>query len=406
MNIIWLQLTSLVYIVFLNIVYFSKNRLSTLENNIYKRLLVLNVIGLLIELCCFYSVAHMDAVPVFNTIVTRLLLVYYFGFIMLYTYYVFIVAHNSDINNKKKLNNFLEKVRNICWLAFALNSLIMCSLPLKYYSDGNIVYSYGKAVNYLAISLMIVIGIWLIVLFKHFKNIKVKKYIPIVSFIVLAGIAGAVQVFYPQILLTTPFETFILFLMYFTIENPDMRMVSELIDNRKIIERASEEKSIFLFKMSQGLKEPVNNISKQIDLFDKDKVNMDEVEQIIERIDANNKKIYYLINDVIGIDTFESNNINVSKNTYNIYSLLENVKARCKPLLHKSVDYKFEVVENIPREMYGDGIRLKQLLTSLLTNSLNNTTKGFVLFDVNSFTGNDICRLVIAIKDSGTNINN
>ncbi len=405
MNIIWLQLASLVYIVFLNIIYFSKNRLSTLENNVYKKLLVLNVLGLLIELCCFYSVSHMDTMPFFNAFVTRLLLVYYFGFIMLYTYYVFIVAHNTDDADKKKLTSFLAKVRNICFIVFAINSIIMSFLPLEYYKGENYVYSYGTAVNYLVVSLAVVIGVWLIVLFKHFKNIKVKKYLPIITFIVLAGIGGVVQSIYPQLLLTTPIETFIIFLMFFTIENPDMKMINELLENRKIIERANEEKSVFLFKASQGLKEPVNNIDKQIELFNQVKENTSEdVGNIIENIDANNKKIRYLINEVIGINSFDINNIKKSKNTYNIYSLLENIKARGNALVKNGVDYKFEVVENIPKELYGDGIRLKQVLISILTNCLNTTKQGFVLVDVNSFTRYDICRLVISIKYSDENI--
>ncbi len=405
MNIIWLQITSLIYIVFLNIVYFSKNRLSTLENNIYKRLLVLNVLGLIIELCCFYSVAHMDTVPIFNMIVTKLLLVYYFGFIILYTYYVFIVAHNSDEQNSKKLNLFLNKVKTICYLVFIINSLVICSLPLYYHSDPKYVYSYGPAVKYLVVSLVLVISVWLIELFKYYKNIKVKKYLPIIIFIVLAGIAGVIQSMYPHMLLTTPIETFIIFLMYFTIENPDMRMVDELLDNRKIIERASEEKSVFFFKMSQGLKEPVNNIDKEINLYKEKNFNNSEALEIIDNISQNNKKIGYLINEVIGIDSFNTNNINKAQSTYNIYSLLESIKTKYKNANKEGVNYKFEVAQNIPREMYGDGIKLKQILSCLLAKSLENTNKGFVLFDVNSFTRHDICRLVISIKDSGTKIN-
>ncbi len=404
MNIILLQLTSLVYIVFLNVIYFSKNRLSTLENNIYKRLLVLNVFGLIIELCCFYSVANMDIVPVFNAIVTKLLLVYYFGFIMIYTYYVFIVAKNNEIEDQKKFTAFLEKVKNICWIVFIINSIIICSLKLNYYNDGNFVYSYGDAVNYLSLSLIVVMSIWLIVIFKNFKNVKRKKYLPIVVFIILAGIAGIIQKTYPQVLLTTPVETFVLFLMYFTIENPDMRMVDELIDNRKIIERASEEKAIFLFKMSQGLKEPVNNIDKEIELYKEKHFNKEEVNEIIENIDKNNKKIGYLIDEITGIDSFNTNNIIKLQKTYNIYSLLENIKTKYKNANHKDVDYKFDVMQNMPKEMYGDSIKLKQILSSLLSLSLKNTHTGFVLFDVNSFTRYDICRLVISIKDSGTKI--
>ena len=55
----------------------------------------------------------------------------------------------------------------------------------------------------------------------------------------------------------------------------------------------------------------------------------------------------------------------------------------------------------MPKELYGDSIKLKQVLMSVLINAIKNTKEGFVEVDVNSFTKYDVCRIVITIEDSG-----
>ena len=92
MSLILLHITSFVYIILLAIFYFRKTRLSDVENKIYKNLLLSNILGLLIEFCCFYGVANIEKMEFFTLVVTRLLLLYYLFFISLYTVYVFVLC--------------------------------------------------------------------------------------------------------------------------------------------------------------------------------------------------------------------------------------------------------------------------------------------------------------------------
>ena len=215
MSLILLQITSLIYIVLLNIFYFSRSRVSNIENEIYKYLLLLNVLGLTIELCCFYSVSHMDIIPaILNAIITKSLLVYYLLFISIYTIYVFAISYKSDNEDKRQLQKYYQKIKKYCLICFVICSIIVSSLPMNYHSDGRYVYSYGPATDCLAIMLVITMTIWIIVLIRKYKNIKINKYAPIILFIILAGIAGVIQKMYPQILLTTPIETLVIFRLF------------------------------------------------------------------------------------------------------------------------------------------------------------------------------------------------
>ena len=207
MSLILLQITSLIYIVLLSFFYFKKSRLSDVENKIYKNLLISNIVGLVIELCCFYTVANMDSMRFLAIIFTKGLLIYYLFFISIYTTYVFVISYKQEKKTVVKINEFYQKTLNICLIVFGLLTLVISFLPMEYYYDGKYVYSYGQAVEFLQVIFVFVMSIWIYVIAKKYKNIKLQKYLPIIIFVVLAGIGGLIQKIYPYILLTTPIET-------------------------------------------------------------------------------------------------------------------------------------------------------------------------------------------------------
>ena len=159
MSLILLHITSFVYIVLLAIFYFKKARLSDVENKIYKNLLISNIVGLLIEFCCFYGVANIEKMEFFTLVVTRLLLIYYLFFISLYTVYVFVICYKKEKKTVVEINQFYKKVLKISLVIFAILSLDIAFLPMSYYNDGIYVYSYGTAVNFLQIVFVFVMGL-------------------------------------------------------------------------------------------------------------------------------------------------------------------------------------------------------------------------------------------------------
>jgi len=89
MNMIWLQISSFAFLIILLFVYLLKERINSPENKIFKSIMIVNVIGIVIEICCFISVSNIDKIPTINCIVTKLLLIYYLTYILLYfVYYI------------------------------------------------------------------------------------------------------------------------------------------------------------------------------------------------------------------------------------------------------------------------------------------------------------------------------
>jgi len=403
-SLILLHITSFIYIVFLAFFYFKKTRIADPENKIYKYLLFSNILGLLIEFGCFYAVAHMEEMKFFTFIITRLLLLYYLYFIFMYTAYVFIISFKKEKKSSKDINHFFDKVFKLCTYGFVFTSIVIASLPMEYYNDGVYIYTYGTSVDFLRLIFIFIMGLWIFVLIKKYKNIKVQKCIPVIIFILLAGIGGFIQTIYPYILLTTPIETIIIFLMYFTIENPDVKLLEEFHKAKEISDAANEEKTMFLYNMTQEIRNTTNDINDNVDMI-LDSDSFEEIQDCAREIKGITSKFNSMTNELFDVSKIDSANIKVYNNKYNIKNILKEIVTSYDNICtKKNIDFRVNIDHDVAEILYGDSIGLKEVLNIVMDNSVKYTKEGFVEFNVNTIIKNDICRLIITIEDSGTGI--
>ena len=396
MNSISYTIISCIFSIILLIVYFSKERINYVENKIYSIIVITTFISCFTEIISFILVKTGFSAnsPAYQYTIKFLFL----GFLMwLYLFSLYTVAVGRKLRGVLKDNTLPAKKLTV---GFALIVLIVLALPLQIIETNGLLLPVGTSVMLIYILATMCIIVMIISMILGRKNLKSRKYVPLYLLIFFFAVVLVVQKLLPELFLINPAFVVIAFSMYFTIENPDMNMVDELIENKKLIERAAEEKSIFLFKMSQGLKEPVNAIDKQIKIFENNNLTKKDIAIVMGNINQNNQKMNYLINDVIGLSSTTNNNIKKVENTYNIYSLLEDVKVRSKGYISKDIDYTFTSVSSMPKELYGDAIKLKQVLMSVIINASKNIKKGYLHVDVNSYTKFDVCRLVIMIDSS------
>lgn len=395
MEAVVLPIIGLLIIITLMILFYSKKHVINAETKIYSKMIILSFLFVLVGLITFIvakTTNDFSLIGIFQKV--------YMSILVLLNYF----SLDYCLRLFKKENE-LSSIKWPLIIITFISIFLVFVLPLNVIFYDNVLDGYGPSYN-VAIIYCVICFVFFILLtiYLLLRKQNIKKVLPFIILVILYIIGFVLRGVYHEIIFEGFFYAYILLIMYFTIENPDIKMVDELIRNRKIIERTSEEKSIFLFKMSQELKEPVSNISNQISGYKNNKYNKKETNILIDNIDINNKKIGYLIDDVLGITPNDNKNIKILENTYNIYSLINEIEIRTRKLVNNDIDFNFTCADNIPSELYGDSLYLKQVLISIIINSIENTNKGYIHVDVSSISRYDICRLVISIKDSGKGI--
>lgn len=392
MNSVSFSICSLIYIIIFLVVYFGKKRINLEENKIYSTLLITTTLGLIIDIVGYISFKQLEMDSIFNIAITKLYLIYYF------TWAFEITIYTNIISFKKSIKRLMNKI----WIFYIAMCLIIILLPIKFQTTEYALYSYGPSVNFVYLLSGICILIMLTCLTLKRKSIKQRKYIPLLALIVAASLVVLIQKINPELLLLTFAESIVTALMYFTIENPDLQMVEELSKNKKLTEQNYEEKTNFVFKISQELKKPlqdITNLSNKI--YENSEGNIKEQAQLIN---TNSKQLYTYVNKALDISTMDIKNLKIVESTYNTKNFFEEIRLRTKAELqkqNKEIEFRYNISNNIPEYLLGDNTKLKQVITSVIIDSVKHTDKGFIELDINSIVKYGVCRLMIDISDSG-----
>lgn len=394
---IYFLIQSLFFSILLIIVFFNKKRLETTENKIYSYLIITSLIEIILELILDTIMPVYTSNLLLSTFIAKTYCVAIAVWLsLLITYVCVITLAQKNKSENKKL------IKQVFALITIISTLLIYVSPINFYYDGVVYYTYGSSVNidYAISFLYVLIGI--ICLIWNKENIKNKKYIPIFIFLIMGGITGYIQLLYPSLLLSTGVHTFITFLMYFTIENPDMQMVEELSENKKLTEQNYEEKTKFIFKISQDLKKPLQDITSISGKMLEDKKEINE--ENIKQININSKQLYTYVNNALDVSKMDINNLKIVETTYNTKNFFEELKLRIKSEIKnssKNIEFRYDISENIPEYLQGDKTKLKQIILSVIFDSIKYTEEGFIELSVNTIIKYGICRLMIDISDSG-----
>ena len=396
------SVVSLFYSILLTIIFFSKERLITLENKVYSWAIIANLIGIILAISSYFLILRVDELPIINIIIAKGYLIYLLSYISILTLYVLLISSNKP---KEEKNNYFDKCFNIVFILLLIFSFIIIILPIYFYHKGNVVYTYGPSANVVYLISLIYIFVWIIFMLRQYQHLKSKKYLPLFSFISIGTVVMIIQKLNPGLLLMTAMETFVTFLMYFTIENPDIKMIDELTKAKTLVEKNNNDKSIFIFNTTQQIRNPLNMIEQKTEQI-LDYNLEEEVKEKVLDIRTCEQRISYILRGVMDVSTIDAKNIKIVNNQYKIGNILTEIKIRAKKEAEKKgLEFRTSIDEGMPEELYGDSIRLKQIINGIVSNAIKYTEKGFVELDVNSIVSFDICRLIISVKDSGIGVN-
>ena len=371
------------------------------ENRIYFYIVISSMIGIGAD--CISYIMIQNGISYDNFVfelLTRFVLMYYDVYCLLFILYIFMVCNRKKNRREKNKNGKVILLGIFLPIIFISNLF----LPISFYSKNNIFYPEGIAVmkTYIFASLSICFMIFYLI--KNRKYIMSKEFLPLVLLIIFSSFAIIIQYLLPGLILLTWVEAFITFIMYFTIENPDVKMIEQLNIAKEDAEKANRAKTDFLSSMSHEIRTPLNAIVGFSEcLLQAD--DLSEAKENAEDIVVASKTLLEIVNSILDISKIEAGKIEIHNSSYKPNELFSEIERLIRARLgDKELEFRVSIAPDIPEVLYGDHSNIKKVIINLLTNALKYTDQGYFTFEVKCINKNKICRLMIDVKDTGRGI--
>lgn len=386
----------MIYNVILCYLYFYKSRIKSPEIRIYGYLLIVNFLGLFLELYNRFSIAYLGADNFFTPYTCKIYLLYYIVYIVLFFNYFLAISFSERKYRKYSIFFYIFSILAVIGCGY-----LMINLPVQINTDKGI-YLTGPGIetmfSLMSIFLVLIISVYII----RYRHIDKNKYIPCLAFIILSATFGFVQKYFPFITLTTSMQTIVLYIMYNTIENPDAKMYQQVTLAKLLFERSNNMRKETMSELSREIRNPLNSIigfTEDIKKYEK-KLPI-EINEDINYILESSNNILEIVDNITDIKDGEITDLELTLKPYSLKKEINTIKNRFKTKMNNNINFIVNMDDSIPDKLIGDKTYINEIISNLLSMSLKSTNKGEIELFIKGNIKNNKCNLLITIKDSG-----
>ena len=383
-------IAGVIFSILLFVLYNFKSNLKLLENKIYYGIIVTTIIAGLIEIYSFIlvrtSIFINSALYLFSL---KSLFLCFIVWIYLFTVYTVIVT----INLKNKDYSRYRLAIMISMVVFIIVSLTTMILPINIIETNGLLLPTGIGVDIIYVLASILFIIMISVIISNRSNLKNKKYYPMYFLLAMLGIIIVIQKIFPSLLLINFSLSILIYIMYFTIENPDIKLIKDLSYTRRMLEKQNEMVSGTVNNLAISLKNPLMEITN----FSSKKINKKNEVSSLEEIEEFQKLSLNLvdqINKIMDLTRIENRELKIKNKLYQTDNLINSIK---DIINFRNVDVSYNIDDNIPKVLYGDDDNIKQTFT-YLTEFINNYFDRYDLtINISKISVRNNCKLMFGI---------
>lgn len=176
-------------------------------------------------------------------------------------------------------------------------------------------------------------------------------------------------------------------------------------EQRKEIDELNKSQSKFFSSMSHEIRTPINTIIGLNEMILRENIS-DEVAEDANNVRSASKILLHLINDILDMSKFESGKMELTPGNYDIGKMISEIVGmfwmRTK---EKGLEFHVDVDPDLPMELYGDEVRIEQILINVLNNAIKYTMEGSVKLSIQYRRLNEKrCQIIYSVTDTGIGI--
>lgn len=352
-------ITGFIFSLLLLIIYHLKSKLKLIENKIYHNMILTTIISSFIEIYSFILVRNNISInsPLY-LFSLKLLFIAFLIWLYLFTLYTLVVTiklKNKDYSNYKR-------IIIISSIILVISSVITLILPINITEVKGLFLPSGKGVDIIYVLASLCFIAMIITIISNRKHLKNKKYYPMYFLIVVLGIMIILQKIFPDLLLINLSISILIYIMYFTIENPDIKVIKELNYTKELLEKQNELVSGVINNLVISIKNPLMEITN----FSNKKITKNNANLSLEEIKQFQNQTLDLvdqINKIMDLTRIESRELKIEDRKYQVSNLISSIKEITQ---NKNIEVNYIIEEDLPKVLYGDDINIAQTFLYLI----------------------------------------
>ena len=398
-----LQILSICYLLLLLSVFTKKRKEKSLENKNFEVFSILTFIVILFDGVKNYLLFFQDKYELLNMIICK-------GFLVsTIIWSTWLIIYISSLKKEFKTLKELFK-SNAFYIILMIISLILCGVSIylkpNYFVDSDklIAYQNGKDLYFTYIVNIVYSGLLVIYMIYKKEKLDFSKKIIVFLFAFLSLIGIIISWVNPSVSINSSIMGLVIALIYFTMENPDLKIINELEKDKEEANEASKAKTDFLSNMSHDIRTPMNAIIGFSESLLTENMPINQKNEVQSIYDAAST-LLGIINNILDVSRIESGKEEKKETTYEMRKIIMQLSSVITAKLDQNkVKLNINISSDVPKFMIGDELKIYQILMNILSNAAKYTDEGHIDFNITSENVGDMATVKFSVADTGIGI--